>query len=230
MKTKISCSIIITSILIVLSVSARAQASESEIAKEFYRADPNINLIINSLPSGWIFQEKDQCFIIYKSDSAIVLVENRINAPYETNNSRVERIKAQGIKVLPKLILRYEKKWDFIKIQEIQIKNSGLLAELVKLPEKYNITHLYDKNLSRKDNPVYTPKTENDKKILSSYYNEKAKLEKKMVKLPEFNSQLYSIFLQSAEGLEDDTHMVYPVETSMQLHSIIGLFREVCGK
>lgn len=225
-------SIVITTLLLsCINISFLfGQASEEEISKEFYRADGNINLILNNLPEGWAFKEDKENFIIYRKDSVFVLIENRINTPIENKEIRISRIKEHGVKTLAEIIIRYENKWDFLKIQEAQLKNAATIGEISKLPEKYNITSLLDPKLSRKNLPVYTAKNEKEKLNIADYYKEKGYLEKKLIRIPDYNSQLYSLFNVSTSGKEDDSHLVFPVEASIELYTILTLFREACGK
>jgi hypothetical protein len=207
-----------------------AQATEEEISKEFYKADGNINLIINNLPAGWVFTADKGDFIIFRKDSVLILSENRINAPLENKEVKLNHIKEFGVKTQAKVIIHYENKWDFLRIQEAQIKNASIMDEIQKLPEKMKITSLLDSKLSRKGKPVYTAKNEKDQLCISNYYKEEERLEKKIVKLPDFNSQLYSLFIVSEDGKEDNMHYVYPTGASIELYTILSLFREACGK
>lgn len=210
--------------------NVKAQASEEELSKEFYRADGNINLVLNELPKGWMLKEEKGFFIITRMDSVLVLEGNRINAPAETREARIKRIKENGVKTQAKIVIRYENKWDYLRIQEAQIKNAATIDEISKLADKMKISALYDSKLSRKNQAVYTPKNETDKVNIANYYKEKDKLEKKIITIPDFNSQLYSLFIISTNGMDDDMHIVYPGEASLELYSILSLFREACGK
>ena len=92
------------------------------------------------------------------------------------------------------------------------------------------ISALKDIVLSSKDKAVYTPKTETDKKRILDYYKEREMLQSKIIKLPDFSSQKYSLFIISTTGCNDDNHLVYPDEASVELYGILNFLREVCGK
>jgi len=225
--------IIVISILLVSCINPNflfGQASEKEISKEFYKADGNINLILNNLPSGWAFTEANGNFIIYRKDSVFVLNENRINAPFENEEIRIKRIKENGVKTQAEIIIHYENKWDFLKIQEAQLKNAAIRDEISKLPEKLKIATLLDPKLSRKNNPVYTARNEKEKLNIAANYKEKENLEKTLLKIPDYNTQFYSLFNVSSSGKEDNMHWVLPVEASIELYTILTLIREACGK
>jgi hypothetical protein len=210
--------------------NSMAQASEKEISKEFYRADGNINLIINYLPAGWSFREENGCFIISRKDSALMLIDTSMNFSTEKSEARNKRIQEHGVKILPQIVIRHEDKWDFLRIQEAQIRNSELQGQLYNLADKMGVAPLLDAKLSRKGRPVYTAVTEADKKKLANYYKEKEKLEKKIITVPDFSSQNYSLFIVSSTGKIDDTHIVYPASASNEVYTILALFREACGK
>jgi hypothetical protein len=98
------------------------------------------------------------------------------------------------------------------------------------LPEKFKITSLKDQKLSSKGNIIYTPKTETDKKRIADFYIEREKLQGKIIKLPELSSQKYSLFILAKDGCNDESHIVYPDEASVELYSILSFLREICGK
>jgi hypothetical protein len=222
---------IITTFLMMISVNKTySQASEEEISKEFYRADGNLNLVLNNLPKGWVFKEDKGFFKIFRKDSVLMLAENRINAPVEKSEDRIKRIKEYGVKTLCEIVIRYENKWDFLKVQEAQIKNASTMDEINKLADKLKISSLLDPQLSRKNQAVYTPKNNKDKLNIANYYKEKERLEKTLIKTPDYTSQFYSLFNVSSNGMEDNMHIVYPSEASVELYTILSLFREVCGK
>ena len=208
----------------------RAQSSEEEIPKELFREDKNINLVLQNLPKGWQFIEDSGKFVISYKDSVFVLSENRIDAPVENRENRIKRIKEHGIKILPMIVIKYENKWEFIRIQEAMIKNSETMDEIKNLADKMNISRLYDPERSKKNQMIYAAKNKPDEIALTNYYKEKELLEKKIIKMPDYNTQFYSLFVVFKNGADDDMHIVYPSEASVELYSILALFRETCGK
>ncbi len=232
MKTiKLFCTVITTIFLFfILLKSTSAQSSEEEITKEPYRSDAIISMIINYLPAGWTFTESNGFYIIQKTDSIWVLAENTLNAPAEKKEEKIKRIKANGIKTVAKILVRYEKKWDFIKIQEVSFNNMSVNNEITALESKYNIAKLKDTKLSSKSKIVYTPLNEDDVKRINDYYAEKKQLEDKLIKSPDFSSQQYSLFVISKTGIIDEDHSVFPDKASVECYTIMALMREVCGK
>ena len=207
-----------------------AQASEEEIVTTGYRSDGIINIIIQYLPKGWTFRESNGFFIIQRKDSILVLDENTLNVPVEKMEAKNNRIIKSGKKTVGKIIIRYEDKWDFLKFQEASLSNSSVYNEIRLLPEKMGISQLKDPKLSTKGNTVYTPVTEQDKIKIEKYYSERKKLENKIVKTPDNNTQKYSLFIVSKSGCNDESHIVYPDEASVELYKIISFINEICGK
>jgi len=207
-----------------------AQASEEEIVTTGYRSDGIINIIIEYLPKGWTFRESNGFFIIQRTDSILVINENTLNVPVEKKEAKNNRIIKNGKKAVGKIIIRYEDKWDFLKFQEASLNNSSVYNEISLLPEKIGISQLKDTKLSAKGNTVYTPQNDQDKAKIEKYYSERKKLENKIVKTPDNNTQKYSLFIVSKSGCNDDSHIVYPDEASVELYRIISFINEICGK
>jgi hypothetical protein len=220
----------ICSLLINSSFKIYAQNPEKEIAKKGYETDGIIKIIIDHIPAGWGFKEDSGLFIIQRNDSIWQLTENTVNVPFEKKEDRMKRIQANGVKTVSKIMIRYENKWDFLKFQEADINNASIYNEIRQLPNKMGVSALKDTKLSRKGNIVYTPVTEADKIRISTYYKEKEGLENKIIKVPDHNTQKYSLFIVSKNGCNDDSHLVYPDDASVELYGILNLMREICGK
>ncbi len=210
--------------------SVTAQSSEEEIAKEPYRSDAIIRMIIYYLPSGWTFSESNGYFIIQKTDSIWVLEEDPLSNPSEKKEEKNKRIQVTGKKTVANIIIKYEKKWEFIRVQEVSLNNLSVTNEIKALPEKYKISHLKDMKLSTKNKIVYSPVTQEDVKLIEDYYAEKKRLEAKLIISPDYSTQQFSLFIVSKTGCIDKNHLVYPESASMECYTILALIREVCGK
>ncbi|HOY32022.1 MAG TPA: hypothetical protein PKW80_09100 [Bacteroidales bacterium] len=207
-----------------------AQYSEEELITTGYRSDGIINILIDYLPAGWTFHESNGFFIIQRTDSIWVLSENTLNVPFEKQKERNERIIKNGKRAVSKIVIRYEDKWDFLKFQEASLTNSAVQNEIIQLPEKIGIKELRDSKLSTKGHTVYTPQSEADEQKISKYYVERKKLEDKIIRTPDNNTQKYSLFVVSKIGCNDDAHIVSPDEASVELYSIISFINEISGK
>jgi hypothetical protein len=171
--------ILFSVILLMITLSgASAQSSESEVVKEFYKADGHISIVLNYIPQGWKFAAVEDRFEITSPDTVWVLEENRINAAPENKEDQIRRIKAKGTRVIPEIIIRYENKWSPEKIQQSKIFNATIDDKINKLPQKYDIVQLLDKKLSTKNQIVYTGSNDKEKRLIEQYENEKITLEK----------------------------------------------------
>jgi hypothetical protein len=222
--------IIISSFLLFTTTKIKAQYSEEEVVKKGYTTDGIINILIDHIPGGWNFKEENGFFVFQRNDSVWVLSENTLNVPFEKKEDRNKRIQAYGKKTVSKIIIRYEDKWDFLKLQEADLNNSSIYNEMRLLPNKMNISKLKDIKNSNKGNTVYTPITMADKISIENYYKEREKLQNKIIKVPDHNTQKYSLFIVSKTGCNDESHLVYPDAASIEVYGILNFLREICGK
>ncbi len=210
--------------------SVSAQSSEAEIAKEPFRSDAIISMLLYYMPAGWTFSDVNGHFIIQRNDSIWILEENTMSTINEKKEDRNRRIQAKGEKTTAQIVIKYEKKWDFIKVQEASYKNLSITNEINALSNKYKIAHLKDTKQSTKEKIVYTPVSHEDVKLIENYYAEKKRLESQLIPTPDYSTQQYSLFIVSKRGCIDETHAVYPDKASLECYSILALLREVCGK
>ncbi len=223
--------ILVSGIIFALLISkAHAQYTEKEAQGKGYLSDAIVGIIINYLPQGWTFRDSANFFIIQRADSIWELNENTSNTLKEKKDDRNARIRANGKKTVAKILIRYEKKWDFIKIQEASFNNTSIISQIASLEKKYDISKLKDSKLSSKSGIVYTPVTEDDTKRLQNYYKEKKDLEQKTMKIPDYSTEKFSLFIISKTGCIDDEHWVYPDKASVETYTVLSLIREVCGK
>ncbi len=222
--------VIATIFVLLYSQKIKAQYSEEEIVTKGYTKDAIINILIDHLPNGWKFSDTNNCFIFQRTDSILVLTENTLNVPMEKKEDKIKRIQALGKKAVSKIVIRYEPKWDFLKVQEVATNNSSVYNELRLLAKKYKVVDLKDTKLSTKENIVYTPKNDADAKKIANYYVEKRQIEGKIIKSPDLSSQNYSMFIISTSGCNDENHLIYPDEVSVEVYSFMTFCREICGK
>ena len=222
--------VIATLFVLLYTQKINAQYSEEEIVTKGYTKDAIINILIDHLPNGWKFTDTNNCFIFQRKDSILVLTENTLNVPIEKKEDKIKRIQVLGKKAVSKIVIRYEPKWDFLRVQEVATNNSSVYNELRLLPKKYKIVDLKDTKLSTKENIIYTPKNDADAKNIANYYTEKKQIEEKIIKSPDYSSQNYSLFNVSEDGYIDNYHYVFPEEASNDFFQLKNLLREICGK
>lgn len=186
----------------------------------------------NLLPLGWSISSSHDTLFILKEDSAYILYENRINAPVsaETRDEINKRITKNGKQERPGFIFRFYNKLDSNELATSIILNLAVQKIIYYLPQKYEIEHLRDKFAMSKGEEIYTGKTDDDRKRIEDYYYEKNKRLNEIQRLPDYNSEKYSLYLDMVTGMEDQMHLVYPFEVSAEIYKIRNLLNEVLIK
>ena len=102
---------------------------------------------------------------------------------------------------------------------------------MLKLPEKFNITALANgTQMGKGGGVVYIGNTTEEKDRIAQYEKEMENLWKQITVIPNYHSEIYSLFLITKEGWNDDFHWVYPQEASNEVLSVEMYFIELCGK
>jgi len=194
--------------------------------------DSILNKICALIPKGWTVSTNDSEFVFVRKDSIWILNENRFNSTKttESKSDKQERIKKEGSKGTTILILKYQKRWSYERILVANNMNPSLYTAIGQLPEKYQITNLYDKSQSVRGNVVYTGSTPKEKAQIAKYEKEKKELLSKVTKIPDFNTSNYSLFTYSISGTNDSNHSVYPEDASLELFQILALFCDYAKK
>ncbi len=194
--------------------------------------DATLKIIKNSIPKNWDFYQENDKFILERKDTTWILYENRINAPLsnETKQARNARIKKNGVIGKSKIVFRYEQKWDVNKLIKSTTQNDEIYKQMIQLPDKYNIKSLASGSIAGKGNTVYVGNTTEEKDRIAKYDAEMVELWKKVIVVPNYHSEKYSLFLVTKEGWNDDFHWVYPQEASNEVLSVEMYFIELCGK
>lgn len=185
--------------------------------------DPAFIEIKAKLDPIWKVYIKKNLLYIERQEPVLVMPENKINAPVttgETDSDKLARMKKFGMKMKPALIYQFQKRWTVNDSLEADLQREEILRKIQSLPKKYKIENLLDKELSRKGGEIYTPQTKKEKKKVKDYFNEKAKLEKKIPLLPDYHLTKFSLFLISKKGVNNEYAEVYP-------ESVMGEFIQV---
>ena len=66
--------------------------------------------------------------------------------------------------------------------------------------------------------------------MIAQYEKEKKELLSKIVILPNYHTENFSFFYEYMTGFDDNTHLIYPEEASLQLFRIKILFFEYAGQ
>ncbi|MGV8121654.1 MAG: hypothetical protein AB2L14_17985 [Candidatus Xenobiia bacterium LiM19] len=192
--------------------------------------DQALRKVEGSLPAGWVMYTEGDRLIIKRREPVWILTENRINAPVssESSNERDDRIRKKGSKSDARLVFRMEKAWTPEKLRCAAITNETVKADLKALPGRLGVEKLMDESLSRKGEAVYKGRTDDEKKRIAAFYKERENIEKKLVKLPDYTSKQYSLFILLKEGAEDDFHRVFPGQASEEIYTVESLLRKYC--
>lgn len=209
--------------LIIITSGVKAQQSEEET--------DNILLNIRSkIPANWNYVKTSSRIHLIRNDSIYILNENRIKAPKENRDVLNQRIQKYGQRCISKIIYRYEARWSKEDLKKANEHNSKLSKEIKKLPSKYNIEHLYNKSLSSKKGDVYTPTNDAEKIRVSKYEKEYKELMSKIIEVPTIHTEYYSLFVDEIQGRNDNNHVVFPEEASLEVYRILILVSELSEK
>lgn len=209
--------------LIVICFGVNAQQSNEENDKILLN-------IKNKIPSNWNYIRTSSRIHLIRSDSVFILKENRINAPKESRDNLDERIKKYGQLGASKIIYRYEPRWSKEVLKNAYNSNSKISKEIKKLPQKYNIEHLYNKSLSTKKNIIYTPTNEAEKNRIKQYEIEYNELSSKLITVPTLHTENFSLFIDDVQGCNDNNQVIFPETASIEVYSIMVLVSELCDK
>jgi hypothetical protein len=193
-----------------------------------FNDDESLLKVKKLLPAGWKMISTNDTLIIEREDSVYVLSENRINAPEssETRDEINKRIMKYGRLEKPGLIFRYYTKLDSSEMATTKELSITLQKIIYSLPEKFEIEHLIDKFAMSKGEEIYIGKTSDEKERIENYYKEKNKLFSEIPRLPDFNSEKYSLYLDMIIGMEDQMHLIYPYEVSGEIFKIREILNE----
>lgn len=190
--------------------------------------DTVLNKIYSYLPKGWTVIESSNQLIFQSTDSVYILENYRFDSSFQsaTKAERIEYVIKNSKKGISRIIFRYENRWNYTKTLTSKNNNSYYNQKLQKLPEKYKITSLYNKELSTRQNPVYVGTTDKEKDAIKKFEKERIEILAKITTMPNYNTEKCSIFLVSMEGCNDDMHYIVPDDASLQLFKILSLFFE----
>ncbi|MCX6165411.1 MAG: hypothetical protein NTU73_11245 [Ignavibacteriae bacterium] len=182
----------------------------------------------NILPTGWSMLRLNDALVIQRDELVYVLFENRINAPVstETREDVDKRIKEKGKLWRASYVFGFYPKLSDEKIELIKNFNDSIQQIIYALPEKFDIKHLLDKFASSKGEEIYTGITDEEKTRIEKHRIMKNKLTDELIRLPEYNSEKYSLYLDQVIGMEDQLELVYPHEVSTEMYRIRELLNE----
>jgi hypothetical protein len=211
-------------LLFILFVPHVTMAKENPMEK-----DKILKQISLKIPANWkIVVDKDR-IIFERNDQVYSLYENMINAPIsmETEDERAMRIKKFGTKKKTQIVYEFEPKWNAKRLQNVKVQDHLIYNKINGLIKKYKIEHLYNDMLSSKGKDFFNKGTDEENIRVEKYKKEKQKLHAKIIKLPDFNTEKYSLFFIDGSGYNDINELVYPYEASEEAYRILNLIKDV---
>lgn len=225
--------LILSLIIFFVVFSTNAQTTDSLLLKKDSipknTEDYILKRIISLLPSGWIFTDNKEEFIITRTDSIYILNKSLFNLPKNKKLSS-DTIMIYGEKIQSKIIYKVEPRWTIEQNLKANTNNAQILSQINQLPEKYNITHLADKSKSSRESIVYTGNTNEEKELIKKYENEKTVLTKKLIQKPIYHTEKYSLYLISTTGGNYTNFSIYPESAYIELYTILSTFFELTEK
>jgi hypothetical protein len=187
-------------------------------------------LFKNQLPSNWSMRIENERLIVKRNEPAYQQITNLINAPVALIKKELQEkqasAKKEGIEVFCTFVFQMETRWFPERLERARNINKSIDREISRLPEKYNITNLYNR-AAKTAEYLYRGKTAGEKRRIDAFEKEKKELEKKRVRLPDYVSRDYCLFLLEIEGMQDEYTLIYPEEASQEMFLMENKFREI---
>jgi hypothetical protein len=187
-----------------------------KLAAQSQENDPILEKLKKSLPKNWILKTENQQLVISCTEKVFVLYENKINAPVntETPQQKEERFKKYGQLINPQFVFVLKKKLTRKEIDHIKSENNKIYSTISELQKK-----LKDIPVTWKDGN-YMPRNKEEEKMVSDYEKERSNLESKIIKLPDYQSEKYAMYLESEVGMETEFVSVLPEKSSAEMFRI----------
>lgn len=209
---------------------AYARAHKVPFVKENPEPDPVLEKLRNQLPANWSMRIENERLIVKRNEPAYQQITNLINAPAALIKKELQEkqasAKKEGIEVYCTFVFQMETWWFPERLERVGNTNKSIDREINQLSKKYNITNLYNR-ASKTAEGLYRGKTAEEKRRIDAFEKEKKELEKKRVRLPDYVSRDYCLFLQEKKGMQDEYTLIYPEEASQEMYLIENKFREI---
>ncbi len=180
------------------------------------------------LPKNWFMKIENEKLEITCTEQAYVLNENKINSPVNTESllQKEERIKKNGRLIYGQFVFVMKMKLSHKEIEQIKSENNKIIFSITKLQKNLNgIPKSY------KDG-IYRPRNIDEEKLVSGYLNEKNHFERKIIKLPDYQSEKFALYLESEKGIETEYVSIFPGKYSEEMYrmkiEVFGKLLEKC--
>ena len=216
-------------IILIYFIASQSLCYSGVLRDSIIDGDKLLSKIQNLLPAGWSFLNyENNALVIQREELVFVLYENRINAPVsrETREEIDKRIIENGKQWRSKYDIGFYPLMKNEEMESIRKHNDSIQEIINYLPEKYNVKHLLDKFSMSKGEEIYTGKTTEEKERIESFYTTKKELLNRFRRLPDYNSEKYSLYIDLIQGMEDQMHLIYPHSASEEMYKIREILDE----
>ncbi len=116
------------------------------------------------------------------------------------------------------ITLRLEKKWSAARLDAARKQNQEIRKKVAALVNKHGLGAVF--RLNSKLAPEAVAERQGLGAAFLRYEAERNQLERGLIRLPEYESTLYSVWFVSSQGDNDEFSLVHPYAVSMQNHAI----------
>jgi hypothetical protein len=209
---------------------AYARAHKIPFVKENLELDVVLERLKNQLPDNWSMRIENERLILKRNEPAFQLDTNLINAPAALIKKELQEkgtsVKKQGREIYCRFVFQMETRWFPERLEAARKTNKSIDREISQLPDKYNITNLFDRT-AKTAAYLYRGKTAEEKRRIEAFEKERKELEKKRVRLPDYVSKDYCLFLLEKQGMQDGYTLIYPEEASQEMYRLEKKFKEI---
>jgi len=162
-----------------------------------------------------IIESKDTMWIDFFNAAGISIVDKGQNKYSE------KYLKENGNKIKAKIVFKLEPKWSEPKMQKAKNDNSLIYKNIDNLINKYELSHIERTN--RWNEELFGNATEDEKKRIAIYKTEKRELLNKIIQIPLYNSEKYSLFIIDKNWEMKASYMIPKIFPKTEYDKIINL-------
>ena len=200
-------------------VLSNAEWTTAAAEPENVRRDSMLMRLKQDIPENWTADFRSDTMTISRKETVYSLFENQINAPINnlTGKELEEKIIKYGKVITPFFEFLIVPRFSDREIKAALKMNQIIQTATQSLPKKHNIAHIA---VHRKGITYYSPKTDDEKKAVEAYESELADLQKKIIPLPDFHAELFSLFLLKQIGIADEYTLIHPESATGEMWKI----------
>jgi hypothetical protein len=209
---------------------ALSQIDKNNIIK----GDYILVVLESNLKGEWNLKCVNDTLFIISTDTMWLDFYNIAGAPFddpEYKKYTEEYIKTKGQKLNATMLLKLVPKWDSIKLKNAVDYNTNLYKKIDSLIYKYNISHL--NHSYRWDEEIFWNTNDEEKLRVEEYKKEKNNLISKIIIIPQYSSEKYSLFTISRNWLWSETShfnmlpMIFPESESLKIIELVKILSEI---